>query len=448
MQSLIFIYIIATIIFGIIYGVRVTTNSEYFFGSKNHPTIIIVAVILSAFVGGPMLITRSRFAYEMNVTYLIASFGTFFSIILYCYLSPYLFAKYSDKNSAGEIIEASYGRYARIITGICGTISCLMLIASHIRVFSILLEYLFNIEMIYGSIICTIFVSSYSLMGGGRFISVNSIFQFYSLLIGIPLVFGSLIEKFGGIANFFNHSTIKSLELDLFKINPAKFLSLFFTFSIPYFGYSMISIILSGKNNKQASRAFLISSFIFLILLLIFVFLGFIAYTINPEIRSKFSFFYVSEHINSDCKSLIVVSMISIIISSIDLFLNSSSIAFIHDIVKVVFRARISEDKELKLLKLSSLFIMISALLISFAISDLYKLIKYSNIIWAPIITIPLAISIFTKPKKIYFYLSTITSIIILVIWNLLNLEKNIMLSPVIPAMLMSIIVYVYTTKT
>lgn len=108
--------------------------------------------------------------------------------------------------------------------------------------------------------------------------------------------------------------------------------------------------------------------------------------------------------------------MISIIISSIDLFLNSSSIALIHDVIKLAFGDRINENKELKLIKLSSLFIMISALATSLTISDLYKLIRYSNIVWAPIITIPLMISIFTKPKKIYFYLSIIASITTLII--------------------------------
>ena len=450
MNSLLLIYLLSTIIIGIVYGSKVKTLTEYSVSSKNHSTIIIVATILGTIIGGPMLLTRSRFAYDMNLTYILGSFSTFFSLLSYYYFAPLLFNKYKDKVSSGEIIEASYGIMARRITGICSVILSVILIAAQLKVFAFLCNYIFDISNMLGLILCIFFVLSYSIFGGARIISVNMIFQFYILLIVLPLFSSSIIEQFGGLSDFITHSSIKSIKFHLSNINFSKFISVFLVYALPYFSPTIISIILMGKNNKQSSISFFISSFIFIPLLLIFILIGFTAYAINPDLVSQISFFYVTDHISGDYKSLLVIGIIAIIISSIDSYLNTASISLVHDILKTI-NPKIKDNLELKLIKLFNIFIMILAFLVAMIFSDIFELVTYSHLLWGSIITIPLIISLFSNNcQKINFYSSMIFSLITISIWTIFGFDSYTSLNPIIPGIISSFIGYFisYNYKT
>lgn len=439
MESLLIVYILTIFSISVIYRKKLTSINEYAIGAKNHSTLIIVAAILGSTIGGPMLLTRSKFAFDMNLTYILASFGSVFSIVFYYYFSPFLYKKYNQKISAGEIIEAGYGIAPRRITGICSVMLSIIFIGAQIKVFGLLFSYTFGIKVIYGLSICVAFVMSYSIFGGARIISANIIFKFYILLIIIPLFSGSTIEKFGGLSDFITHSSIKTGNFDLHKINIQSFLSMFFIFAIPYFNPPFISITLMGKNKNQSSSAFLISSIILVPLLCIFTLIGLTAYAINPDIAPQISFFYVADHTNSDYKSLLIVGVLAIITSTIDCYLNTGSISLVHDFFKTLY-PEIKGKFELLLIKLASLFIMIMALMIAILFSDIYELVSYSTLVWGSTITIPLLFAILANPKMINFYIPLTLSIGIVSIWIVFQLEEKTQINPIIPAVIFSFI--------
>jgi SSS family solute:Na+ symporter len=431
MEYFVGIYIVIISILNIIYENKVKTVKDYIIGSNNNSTFVLIAAILGLMISGTLLITRSKMAYEMNFVYLLGCFGSFFRILSYCFIAPYLYKKYRDKISVGEILQDSYGLNARRITGLCGLILSILYIAAQMKVFALFLHYLFGMEILNGLILCLCFVLSYSLFGGARLISINMFFKFYILLIIIPLIFGDIMQKFGGFIEFFNHPIANSLYSDLIKIDIYKSLTIFFICALPLLSQPIISVIFMGKDAKQSSSAFLGSSFIFIILLLILTLRGFIIYIINPNLVSNFSFFYILEYINHSYKPLLVVGIISIITVSIDAYLNGGSVSLVRDLVKTIL-PKIEDKVELSYMKFSNLFIMLAAFIVAILFDNFLDLIIYSSLLWVSIITMPLLFAIFSDSKKINFYKSLIFTLISIIIWKIFDLENLTFIDPVI----------------
>lgn len=390
MAVFISVFCFVTIISGIIYGSQISNVQTYAIGNRNSSKIYIIAVILGTIIGGPMIFTRSEFAFNGSISLpmICASFGVCLSMLIYGIIAPKFRIRYAGKISAGEVIEEFYGKYGRYLTGLIGVIYSSIFIGAQIKAFTLTLSFMFDINEDYSRLICCLYVLSYGIFMGNRMSSINTLLQFYALIVLIPLIATNAIQKFGGLPYLFYNNSAALLANNFQNFDGISFLKNFLMISFPYFSPPIISIILSTNNQFQAKSSFYISSILSMIILLIIFIIGITAKVINPELDSDLSFLYVIDLVGDIYIPFMFGGIIAIITSSIDIYLNSGSVGFINDCLRMSKKS--DSNNSLWGIRLTHIIIILISLIISRSNFDMFDLISISRIFWGIFFTLPI----------------------------------------------------------
>ncbi len=409
-------FLLITLILGLWAGRNIKTIEDYAVANKSFGVGMLTMTILATFMGASHIITipSSTYKYGIIVTLPTIAIVSLF-ILIGIFIAPKI-TKFKGIISMGELVGTLYGYHAKIITGIIGFLFSIFVVGGQIIALGKLVSGFFDIDpkvVIWG---IGLLIVIYSSFGGIRAITLTDTLQFFTLTIVIIAILGKVIHDLGGIHLFYKKICI----IDKSKISIISnqryntYLKVTFKNLMPVFLLSppFIQRMLMIENKIKSARAFLISSIFYVILRIAIAIISIGIFLLFPNINSKTVFVNSIKLFPLFLQGFMICGLISIIMSSIDSFLNSAGILVACDVIKPILFKNNIKFNELKQIKFITLIIGIISLYIASLNFTCHQALFFAMNILSTII-IPLVFGILgIKAFKKDFYTVLIISIL------------------------------------
>ena len=399
------IFLVTTLVVGIGSSSKIKTIQDYALGGRNFTTGALVATIVATYASG------SGFFIELHKTY---SDGLFFIVAILCYAlslftTAYLFVpkmgEFLGNLSVADVMGDLYGKEVRIITAIAGIIGALGGVAVQFKVFGNITAYFASISPTEATIYAGIIVTIYSALGGVRAVTKTDILQFFTFGFVLPMIaitmWNQMYYDGHSMSKIFTSSNFQLSELT--NSNNPKFwpmISLMFYFSIPTFYPAAFQRILIGRDLHQVKKAFIISAFLLILVILTTCWISILVFNVNDSLESsQLLGFIIDNYAYNGLKGLVIIGIIAMTMSTADSILNATSVVFTNDILKPL---NIGVNKQLAISQWFSVALGCFAIIFALYGKDLLSVILIANSFYMPIVTVPLLLAIvgFRTTKK------------------------------------------------
>jgi Na+/proline symporter len=412
--TLIFSYLLAITYIGLFTVKPARTIKEYSVGDKTISTYSLVGTIFATWIGSVALLNTINEGFAIGISYFTVILGDVINLMCCAFLAKYFHHRFENAITIGDIVEQGFGLGARIVSGIISCLVCLCYITAQFKAINLLFEYFFHISHAVSIILSTLMILFYSTLGG-----VNAVVKTDKLQLVIILIFILLL------LNNVAPNSLSSLPIDklTFKFDQqflSKYFSLFISFVIPLMLPHTIQRILIAKNAEQCRTAFILSSFLSLVFYFICIILGISAFSLNPHLdKSQVLLFLLENSLSTGLLGMGFIGVISILISTVDSFMNIASISVTHDVLKPIFGDVLSDKAEVTMVKICNIFMTVIVCFLAIVFDEILDIILYALKLWGPIMSVPIYFLIFgIKVPKVTFYVSLFSSSIILIFWE------------------------------
>ncbi|MGC0372433.1 MAG: hypothetical protein DGJ47_001146 [Rickettsiaceae bacterium] len=427
---------------GLYYGRDVKTIEDYATGNRNFSTAALVSTIVATAMTGSLFAAGISRTYTDGLYDFIPTCGVPMSLFLLAYFIIPKMKSFMKNISIAEAMGKRYGKTVRIITAMAAIIASSGLISMQYKVFGSIVSYFLNIDIVYAVITTGLIVTLYSAFGGIRSVTFTDIIQFMIFGTIIPLI-GIILWKTTVYSEGFSYQ--QTLVHDNFNLKRIvdteniKFwsmMALFTYFAIPSANPAFFQRIVMGQNIKQVKRAFFISSVIILLMIIAVSWIGFLLFSLEPELDStKLIPYIIDNYSYNGFKGLFIAGLMAMIMSSADSFTNAASVLFVHDILKPL---DLVDKKELIITRLFACILGIIAIIMALSKKDLLEILLFANAFFKPLVTSPLLITILgfrTTSKAILSGMAGGFITVIVLKFSSLSFD------PIIPGILVNLIV-------
>ena len=419
------IYLTLVLVLGLYSSRKVTSSKEFISGGGQYKALAIFATLTASFIGGGFTTGLAEKTFTYGIVFILAIWG--FSLKEYL-ISKFIAPKmdqFKDKAvTTGDIMEISFGKSAKIFTGIASILVCGGIIGAQFLACGNILNILLGLPQTTGSLLVAAIILIYSSLGGLRSVVIADILHLSVLITVLPLVMFFGIHYAGGMEKII--ATLPETHLEPFgKIGFGSFIIVFLSF---FFGETLIppyvQRLLIGKTANETAKGTLYSSLISLLFFAIIGIIGLSAYVIDPTLEAHKALpFVIKTTMPVGLKGLAIAAMIAVVMSSADSFLNATSIALKKDILQPLgFTFDQNPSKDLLASRLITLILGVIAITASLLSTSTLDLLLYSYQFWTPFILVPLIAAILgVRANAKTFIFPAIYGILTLLVWNIYN---------------------------
>ena len=364
------------------------TNDGYFLGGRSLTGVVIAGSLLLTNLSTEQIVGLNGAAYKEGI--LVMAWETLAAIAIVI-TAVVLLPRYlkSGITTVPQFLEERYDKTTKTITSAL-FLSGYMIVLLPIVLYSgaLAINTMFNVPEMLGVSDTTalwisvwgigIIGSIYAIFGGLKAVAVSDTIN------AIGLLTGGLLIPFFGLLMIGDGSVINGWET-LFQSNPAKFnsiggpdasvpISTIFTgmmlVQLFYWGtnQAIIQRALGAKNLKEGQKGLLLAAFIKILVPMIVVIPGIIAYQIFKEPLSNPDQAYpllVSKVLPVSLLGFFAAVLFGAVLSSFNSALNSSATLFGLDIYKAYVNKDASEKQTVKVSKYFGIFIAIASMIIA-----------------------------------------------------------------------------------
>ncbi|MDD3692877.1 MAG: sodium:solute symporter family protein [Oscillospiraceae bacterium] len=376
---------------GIYTGRQVKDVGGFTAAGGKYGTMTIFASLSASYIGGGYSSGNAAEAFSNGIGMTLALFGfSITTILIGKFLVPGV-EKFKGAATVGSIIGLSYGRAAQVLTGIFSFICCAGVVGAQMGAIGMVFNVLLGIEPRIGILIGCGIVILYSTTGGLQSVIMADIVQFVMLAAGMPLLLLLSIRQAGGLGTMLGSLPPKYLN-PFNGTTPAGFLSMFITMM---FGEALAppytQRLLIGRNPRGTARATVLSGLFSMPVFVLTGLIGMAAFSLNVTNDATTAMpALVKSVLPPGMRGLVMASMVSIILSAADGFLNGASVGLVCDTIKVV-RPSISGRSELWWLRGINLVTGAAAVLVAFILPGIFNILVLAYSFWSPLILVPLA---------------------------------------------------------
>jgi len=399
------IFLVTTLVVGIGSSSKIKTIQDYALGGRNFTTGALVATIVATFASASGFFTDLNSTYTDGLFYIVPALSLSLGLLIIAYTLVPRMGEFMGSTSIAEVMGNLYGKEARIITAVAGTIAAIGSVAVQFKAFGNITSYFTGISSTEAIIVSGVTVTIYSTLGGVSAVTRTDILQFFTFGFVIPVIgiimWNQMYYDNQSVEHVFASDNFKLSELT--NIDNPKFwpmISLVFYFAVPSLFPAMFQRILIGSNLRQVKKAFTISAFLVVLVILATCWIAFLALSMNDDLKpDQLLGFIIDKYSYNGLKGLIIIGIIAMAMSTADSILNATSVLFSHDILAPL---NIGIDKELSISKWFSVGLGFSAIIFAFYGKNLLSIILLANSFYMPIVTIPLTLAIlgFRSTKK------------------------------------------------
>ena len=419
---MVFGYLLLVLALGIWSGRKVKDLNDYAVAGRSYGGLIIFMTLSASFIGGGFTMGNAEKVFLFGMANIFCLWGFSLKEILVArFIAPRM-NNFPDAISVGDVMEINYGKPGKIITGVFSVFLCAGILGAQVGAIGYISNLFLGIPILYGILIGTGIVIAYDTVGGMRSVVATDVLQFVTLAVGIPLTLVLGIHYIGGVGSLL--SKVPDSHFSIFgNISVLKLVALFLTFLLgetlvpPY-----VRRLFIGKDQVHTARGTLWSGIFSFPFFFITGAIGLVALVINPQIDANLALpTVIGTVLPMGIRAMIIAAVIAVVMSSADSFLNSSSIAFVQDIVRPLRRRDFSDKKGLLLARMSTLITGALAIVFAVKIKSILDILIYAYNFWAPIILVPLAATLLgIKSSKKTFLLCAMAGILGVVVWDYL----------------------------
>jgi SSS family solute:Na+ symporter len=434
-------YLIVVLLVGFYKSLNIKSMREFSLADKNYSLPIMVATITATAIGGgsTMGIISSIFTY--GIVYIFISFGNPVNKFITGQFFIEKLDQFDDCISVGDIMHKLYGKNARIISGICGSLYCAATVGAQVSAIGFAVHYFLGIPFIIGVLIGAGAVVLYSATGGIKAVTATDVIQFAVMLIAIPMICNVGLSKIGGYQSLFERVPTEILKLPDSTNAIINALFIFLTFSLPSLDPPETQRLLMAKDRQQIRNTLYLTVLIEVIFFILIGLIGLLAAAINPGFDANLALPHlVNTILPLGLKGIAVAGLLSVIMSTADSYLHSASICLVHDTIKPLYKKEISDRTELRLTQATTFLLGTGALILAIGFKSILGIVLFSANFWGPIMILPLYTGLMGyKVSNRCFYAGMASGIITFLYWYFM-LESKLGIQSFIPSMFMSTI--------
>ena len=436
-------YLFLILIIGFISSPKKNSDDYIFIGRKLSIFPFTISLV-ATWYGGILGVGEFTFKYGISNWFV---FG--FPYYIFAILFAIFFAKKINQDEIITIPDRLRKHYGNVV----GFLSALIITiisspAPYILSCSILLNFLFEIPIIYSIVISTLISMIYIYKNGFRSIIRTDIIQFVFMFLGFLCLILFCIKDYGGINKLYNN--LPESHFNILGEHSIQYFFVWFfiglwTFIDPNFYQRCIS----AKNNKTAKYGVLLSVVFWMIFDFITLLAGlYSAMIITENINEVLAFPYIGVKILPPfIKGIFFVGLLSTIMSTIDSMGFISSVTIGRD-----FFWRITQKYNEEIwTKISLPIIGLISIFLVFFFSSIIEMWYFIGSIFIPGILIPFIIT-FSKKLTIRFPIITIISpIIISIFWIYIGKENDryiLDIEPFFMGLIISLLFVILFTKS
>lgn len=378
---------------------KIKTLDDYAVAGRAYPGWVIFATLTASLVGGGYTLGNAEAIYNTGIIFMFAMWGLGVrEIAVAFFIAPYM-QRFRSAISIGDIMSEAYGGTPmKVCAGLFSGLLCAGIVGAQVLAIGYIFMGLLQISIYTGALLGFGIIILYTTVGGFKAVVWTDVMQFFILMIGLPatVIFG-LINA-GGIEQVLQ--TIPAERLDIFaQITPIAFVSLF---AFYLFGEALappyVQRLLVGKNKQAVVRGALWTGILAIPLSVVVALIALSALAINANLPfcnmgisgCQIMPFLIQDVLPIGVSGIVIAAMLAVIMSSADSYLNAAAVNLVHDVIKPVFGAKLSNKNELCATRVLTMLTGIAAIFLALSYENLVEgMIKIYGL-WAPVILIPL----------------------------------------------------------
>lgn len=434
------------IIVGLYYGRKVQTIKDYALGGRNFSTGALVSTIVATWIGGDYLFITLSEVYTTGLHYAIACCGMAICLLITGYIFAPRMGEFLGNISIAEAMGDLYGKEARLITAITGSIAAAGFIGLQFKVFGNIFNFFLGTSSTNAVILAALITVAYSVVGGIRSVAFTDVIQFFTFGVLIPVISIIIWNDTYNLENFnlatatnnvlFNYNEFIGLENPKFW----KLIFLMVLFALPSFDPAIFQRISMARNVKQVKAAFNISALIVLLTLAGMSWIAFLLFNVNPDIDPNNLVYYIIDNYghHTGLKIFILIGIISMCMSTADSNINAASVTLAHDFC---YPLGIGSRNEVLLSKILSAIIGCGSIVLALSKQNMLELVFMTQSFFTPLVGIPFVLAIFGfRSTKKAMLTGMGAAFISVIIWRMFFMDTGI--ESLIPGMFFNLIFF------
>lgn len=390
-RLVVFGYLFVLVVIGLRGGKQVKSAADFTASGTRCGTLVMFATLSASFVGGGYSSGNAAAAYENGIGTALALFGFSIGMILIGkFLVPGV-ARFPNAKTVGGIMGEAYGTTARYVSGIFSFLCCAGVVGAQMESIGLVFHSLLGVSTTVGTLLGCSVVLLYTTFGGMSSVLIADMLQFLLLAVGMPLLLLIAVVAGGGAETVWHNIPTDLLDPLNTQTLPA-FLSLFFSMMCgealapPY-----MQRLLIGKSPRTTARGTIASGLFSMPFFLVTAGVGLAARalgivgeaaSIMPDLILRI--------LPIGLRGILMAAMASIILSAADGFLNGATVSLVCDTL-LPRHPEMTDREQLHCLRGINLATGIAAMVLSFAIPNVFSILLIAYSFWSPSILVPLA---------------------------------------------------------
>lgn len=400
-------------------GNGIAGGDEFAGGGRTYGSFVIFASLSASYVGGGYSSGNASETFATGIGTTVALLGFSVSMVAVgLFIAPRV-GRFTGIYTVGGIMEKTYGKSARILTGLFAFLCCAGVVGAQMETMGVVFHSLLGISPTLGILLGGGVVLLYSTFGGMRSVIVADILQFLLLAVGMPLLLCGALQKAGGLT-----AVLHAVPANRFSVfsgrTPIEFLSLCGTLALgealapPY-----TQRLLIGKNPRVTARGTVLSGLFSAPFFLITAAVGLCALALEVTSQPAEAMpALIKSVLPVGVRGVVMAAMVSIMLSSSDSFLNSASVSLVSDTIERL--TPLSEQKRLRYMRLVNLLTGLTAMVAAFVLPDVFSILSVAYSFWCPLILIPLCAAFFGVDSTETAFLGGVAAgVLVIFLWTL-----------------------------
>lgn len=375
--TIIFAYFIFVFFIGVIYR-KVKSSYEYMVAGGRIGFLSSYATWSATAVGAGFTMGIIGNVYRSGISgaWTLLAFGIGFAMVYF--LIPrvrHLGEKYHFA-TLPEMMGARMGRPVQMLAGIITIAGISGFIADNFVGIGTIFKVYLGLDLWLGILIAAAVTASYTILGGQLAVIKTDILQWAMAVFGIIFIVLPLaVLKAGGFENIFSNLEPSKLSLQYLSIYSISGVLTSMIFGVQFQNH-LIQRQLAAKNIKVLYSSTILANITFFMWATVCIIIGLAGAVSFPGIISAQSVFpiMIKEIVPQGLNGLVVASLISIIMSSVDSFLIGVSSSLSKDIIASIF-TKITDRQMLNLVRVCTLLITLLSISIALLYPDILGLI-------------------------------------------------------------------------
>lgn len=415
-------FLLLNLIIGLWAGRGIKDIRDYAVGKRMYGVGVITITFLATYFEGDNIFNAQRSILSHG---LIAGLGLIFSAIMFLYAAKWIAPRivaYKDCYTLGDLMGVFYGKNGEIISGIIGSVYCIIILSIQVIALGRLCESLLGWSFEWSILVGGSVIIIYSSFGGIRAVTITDILQFTVFIILIPIIVSTVVNDAGGLVNIFKNIPVDKMVIRGHENSTYYIITFFCGWLMPgYFASPpILQRMLMANSRESAKNILFISSGIIIFVRIAVILACFAVLVLCPDIvpSDGGAFIYViNNYFSPVAKSLSIVGILAILMSTMDSFLNSGGLLLSRNVFKPLLQRKNSQFNELKVVRYLTLFIGIFSLVVAMLGLEINFLAWLAYAVCITVIVVPLLMGLFKlKTDFKSFFIGLVSSFVFLCI--------------------------------